>query len=874
MDKKTKNEKSKSKKIKNIKKSNKNKEKTTISTNTTINEQKKMEQDTKIPLNQNKSKNQKIKSKKYSIDNKESNSYSNTNNITDSSELFIDKKKAFKAEINNRKIIIKQKNNRNSEDKNEKNPNNKEYNLNPFISNNKENKNRKKSFHFNNKENNLNNNDNINIKEDNKNINIEINNNINNYDNNFNNNKNEKDNEKITNNNDKNNYNRYTMDFSFEKKLLNSLEIKDKRYINKNKFFNKINKNKNFSKERKTEGSFGTIIHQKKLKLFSFSNNPNNQHSNNVNENALASISSKNIFHELSNKEKLFKGIKNDIKKISQRKTQGSNRKHKTLEKRISKKKIKAFKTNRNRINNNIDLNSLNNNDNKETMKLEEKISKNREILFSSQANNLKDESKEENKDNNSDTNYTNTKNSQKNNTNINSFVSLNEKNINNNSLQQFNNMKNKPFNFLPNKSELIKSNSNKSKNDLIENEKNLDKNEEKDKMINFKKSISPTTIDIDLEASNTSDNFNNNKFLLSSDRLTSSQNNVSSIHSILKENKNNVNKNTIYNKLNMNNIQPLYDNKNIINNNNRSPQIRRKKEKNKKILKTKTEMNENILNNKNHKIIDENNNTKNNYNFSLQLNETKDLKKNDINNINNNINSKDDISSLNTLDNDSFKKSTVKKLIKNNQYKALLTEITNINLNKEKDKENKDKEKEQKKIQKKYKFSERRRGSLHEKPYRKLTESRENYYDLYRKAFNSKVIEQKFSFRPRTKKKNFYHKLNYNKYKSIEDDKILNKKISTISFNSNQRKFLDTDLNIEELSLSLNKNILNNSLNENNLYDENEKDNNKNLILDLNHFIPIDEDKLINTISRPIYSSENQSKKLKEVKIKNKDKK
>ena len=58
---------------------------------------------------------------------------------------------------------------------------------------------------------------------------------------------------------------------------------------------------------------------------------------------------------------------------------------------------------------------------------------------------------------------------------------------------------------------------------------------------------------------------------------------------------------------------------------------------------------------------------------------------------------------SSNTIDNEQFKKSTVKKLIKNNQYKALLTEITTINLNKEDFNKDKDKEKEKgnKKIKK-----------------------------------------------------------------------------------------------------------------------------------------------------------------------------
>ena len=44
----------------------------------------------------------------------------------------------------------------------------------------------------------------------------------------------------------------------------------------------------------------------------------------------------------------------------------------------------------------------------------------------------------------------------------------------------------------------------------------------------------------------------------------------------------------------------------------------------------------------------------------------------------------------LSTLDNESFKKSTVKKLIKNNQYKALLSEMQTFTLNKYSPKEKK----------------------------------------------------------------------------------------------------------------------------------------------------------------------------------------
>ena len=218
----------------------------------------------------------------------------------------------------------------------------------------------------------------------------------------------------------------------------------------------------------------------------------------------------------------------------------------------------------------------------------------------------------------------------------------------------------------------------------------------------------------------------------------------------------------------------------------------------------------------------------------------------------------------LNTLDNELFKKSTVKKLIKNNQYKALLSEIT-INSNKSK---NKTKVKEKKKvkdnitIKKKFRFSERRRGSHKHESNRRLTESSEKYYDLYKKAFNDNTLEQKFSFRPKSKNKNLYYnysnKLNDNDV-DINDNIIYNKKGSITSFNAKERQILDNEINIKEMFYH--KNLLSNNLDKNNLTDkeneiEIESDNNKNFILDLNHFIPIDENKLKNTISKPLFEN------------------
>ena len=969
MDKKTKNEKSKSKKKKGVKsfKNNNLKKEKTSSKFTDAPKAENSNQTKKLNQNKSKNKDQKINniaSKKYSIDNRETNSNSNNtnNNITDSSEIFLDKKKPTKAEISNKKLNIKSKKNKGSEDNSEKNENNKEYNINPFIINNKLNNQKKVNFSNNNKEiNNINNNINNNIKineiKDMNENNINNNNIINKPDISISSiiDKNVNENNEKRNIKDRNKDINNIMEFSFEKKLLNTIEPKEKKKIYKNRFLAKINKNKNNSKERKSEGSFGSLIHQKKLKLFTFSNEQNN--SINIKETTIVSISSKNIKIEAGKKEnKLIKSVKEDLIKLPQEKNQQSAKKHKIIDKKLSHRKIKGQNYNTNRINNNninniniesylddnneskenkgskdnkkekkenkkerkenndnkenkkngenhkdnkeYKINTENNKDNKENkintennkenkiskdnkgnkekkdvIKLEAKINKNREKLFNSQGRILKDESKPEIKlkDNNNDIKNENQKNRQRNNANINSIARENNKM--NNSLQEINSIR-KPYNFLPNRSKLVNNNSNLSKKKLQEkNQSELkdknkegvdsDKEKEKEKVINFKKTIPPATIDIDLELdlSNEYNTINANKtnecmmekpFLLSSERY-SVQNKEPSTYSLSKNNEIKIN---YWDNSNASETKLLYDESKKMNNfakYNKSPSIKKKPKAN-KILRTKTEK------------------KKKNYflkksRFNAQKKSTKEIGK-----IKSTKNQNDDRISLNTIDNESFKKSTVKKLIKNNQYKALLTEITTIttiNLNKDdinKDKE-KDKDKGNKKIKKKFRFSERRKGSLHNEPLRKLTESSENYYDLYQKAFNNKnEIEQKFSFRPREKKKNYY-KYSYNRNKDIEEDnnKILNKKISTMSFNSKQKKVLDNDNILNEFSIPLDKNMLSNSLNEERIYINNEneeQDSNKNFILDLNHYIPIDEDKLINTISKPLFGENNNKGK------------
>ena len=806
--------------------------------------------------------NLKLKNKNINISSKKDNKQTTTtntnikiNNLTDSSEILIDKKRSLNAEISNKKINLKTKYNKNSEEKDKTlYSNNKDYNLNPFLTNNKSNnnKNQEKAMNKDKDKDKLKDNDkdkgnNYREKEENKKINNEKKN----------------INSDIIKTNDNNKRKTYikeclnTMDFSFENKILNTIEIKDKNNIYKNRFLSKINKNN--SKERKSEGSFGSIINQKKMKLFSFINENNNNYSLNCNfrESVIASISSKNIILEPNIKRNLLSNIKDDFKKVPKKKIQVSSRKLNSTEKKLYNRKSNNINNNLNKniienksLNNNINYNKENK-ESKEIIKLEAKINKNREILFNSKGKNIKWKNKEQNfqlifpkeKKYNKDT-----KNNKEN--------TLNKKSIQRNT-------NNKTFN-LKNNNKLYNSNSTLSKNKLQEKEnkneiKNIDNN--KEKTVHFK-NASPTKNNIDIKISkpnNNNDYFIDKQYLLSSERF-SSLNKELSFFSLSKDNTNN---NKKVDNLNLYSIENLFLS-NKFYNINKSPQLYRKKDNN-KIIRTKTEINDK---NKNKNQINNENNIKqdnNNKNLNYEINKSKEINKDKNKTIKNPklVNNENIIRSLNTLDNESFKRSTVKKLIKNNQYKALLTEMATNNYSKnnqkEKLKENENEKEEVKesefiKNKKKYKFSERRRGSHTNEPIRKLTESSENYYDLYKKAFNDKVIEQKFSFKPKTKNINY---INKNKDNEFDRNIFLNKKVSTISFNNQQKQTLDNDINIDEAPFH--KNVLSNSLDENKLYDKDEEsgiDNNKNFILDLNHFIPIDENKFKNTISKPLFEN------------------
>ena len=822
-------------------KSNLKKEKTV---STVLEETKRIAQEPKGNL---KSKNKRISisNKKYSMDNKETipNSNSNTNNIIDSSEVLIEKKK-IKTEIANKKVNLKAKYIKNQEEKIERNINinNKDFIINPFL---------------------------INIKPNNNNVN-KINNNSSNKDNNSN--KKEEKNINIDNikrqTYNKDNLN--IMELFFDKKLENAKEQKDKENLYKDRFLIKINKNKNNSNERKTEVSFGSLIHQKKLKLFSFTNEINNINNNNFNNNmkeaAIGSISSKDIIHEQGYKEsKLLTEIKDGLKTVQEKKMQYSSKKQHRTNKKISHEKIGRFDGNLNK--NELDINN-NHKDTKEILKLEAKINKNREILFNSKGEIQKEKNKKKSKKHftllinkikykNQIPNSTN--NRMKNSERINTSKKIIGNRVSYNPLFQSNNIRSKTLNSQKNNKKLINSNSNLSKTKLEEKAiiKEVDKEKERkvEKAVNFKKSLSPVKINIDLEDKTSNSKYLEKPFLLSSERYSSANNNTP-ISSLLKDNNKKDEKlfpmETIFLRNRFSDLG-------------KSPQIKKKKDNNDKILRTKTEI-EGIhdKNKKLNKLKNDINIKNDNINFNLYSEKTSfKYNKKDNDSKYQKLDSNEELLFyMSTLDNESFKKSTVKKLIKNNQYKALLSEMGTVNLNKlnykERDKD-KSNEKDNFKIKKKFKFNERRKGPHRNEPIRKLTESTENYYNLYKKAFNdNNNLEQKFSFRPKSKNKHINYKYN-NKSKDIDNEieKRLNKKVSTISFNSKQRQLLDNEINLDDITFH--KNALSNSSDVNKIYDkedENENDN-KNFILDLNHFIPIDENKLINTFSRPLFPNE-----------------
>ena len=492
-------------------------------------------------------------------------------------------------------------------------------------------------------------------------------------------------------------------DFILNKKI----ELKTETYNNKTIIPKNIKEN------------FGTIILQKKMKLFNFSNEIE-ENDNNIDTNKIKGKT------EQINKKKL----KISIKRID---------KEKSIENKILYKKLKLnlIKDNNSNNNKNSDENNL---------KLETKINKNREKLF-------------------------------------------NTKNDKNEILKE---QKEKKIILLKNKDKkLYNSNENiiKKKKEVEPSNNTDNKNKEeinKDKLINFQKSINPITINIDLADDNNSNIINEKlpeKVLLPSDRISPDNKERIKFHHKIQRKK-------------LENKKILIDDK-----------IKEKKEikENTSIKKDKTEKPRKKVS----KIRE--------YNIeTFTPNESRDIKKRKIINNSNNI-------LLNTIETNILGKKAINKILGNNHYKALFTDIYGV-----------DREKETN-TKKKFKFSERKKDKTNKGFNIRLTESSESYYDLYKKAFNDTSIEQKFSFKPKINKKYFNSEYSNTNEFYDENNKTYDntKKISSLSFNSKREKSLK---------------------------DFDEFDNNKNDILDLNHFIPIDENKLIYTFNKPLFGDKNNN--------------
>ena len=488
-------------------------------------------------------------------------------------------------------------------------------------------------------------------------------------------------------------------DFILNKKI----ELKTETYNNKTIIPKNIKEN------------FGTIILQKKMKLFNFSNEIE-ENDNNIDTNKIKGKT------EHIHKKKL----KISIKKVD---------KEKSIENKILYKKLKL---------NLIKDNNSNNNEN--NLKLETKINKNREKLF-------------------------------------------NTKNDKNEILKE---QKEKKIILLKNKDKkLYNSNENiiKKKKEVEPSNNTDNKNKEeinKDKLINFQKSINPITINIDLADDNNSNIINEKlpeKVLLPSDRISPDNKERIKFHHKIQRKK-------------LENKKILIDDK-----------IKEKKEikENTSIKKDNTEKPRKKVS----KIRE--------YNIeTFTPNESRDIKKRKIINNSNNI-------LLNTIETNILGKKAINKILGNNHYKALFTDIYGV-----------DREKETN-TKKKFKFSERKKDKTNKGFNIRLTESSESYYDLYKKAFNDTSIEQKFSFKPKINKKYFNSEYSNTNEFNDENNKTYDntKKISSLSFNSKREKSLK---------------------------DFDEFDNNKNDILDLNHFIPIDENKLIYTFNKPLFGDKNNN--------------
>jgi len=506
--------------------------------------------------------------------------------------------------------------------------------------------------------------------------------------------------------------------------IRNTLESNASDNLLNKKFELKTETHNNTMVPKNITENFGTIILQKKMKLFNFLSEKEENKSNGNKDKEKIKENSEPI-----NKKKIVISVKN-----SDREKDNKNK--------ILYKKLK-FNLNKDNKSNN------DKNDAENTLKLETKINKNREILF-----NTKNETLTEQKENN--------------------IIFLKN---NNNKLYNSNE------NLIKKKKDIKLYNS-------IYNKNKKEEKLNKDKLINFKKNITPIAINIDLVNNNDSNEINDKlpeKILLSSEKTS-------------------------------------LDNKERIQIHHRIP---RKKIETKKIFrvdknKEKKNTKEDIIIKKDHTERPKKNKNKiREYNIeTFTPHESRDIKKRKI------MNSDNNTLLLKTIEGNTLGKNAINKILINNHYKSLFTDIFENNKEKETN------------TKKKYKFSERKKNRENKESNMKLAESSESYYDLYKKAFNdTSSIEQKFCFKPKMNKKYFnYEHSNSNEYndennKTDYNTKKFIKKISSISFSSKREK---------------------------NLKDLDEFDNNKNDILDLNHFIPIDKNKLINTFTKPLFGSKN----------------
>ena len=547
-------------------------------------------------------------------------------------------------------------------------------------------------------------------------------------------------------------------------------DIKEKNNDDINKTMDENKKERIESKEK-----FSTILLRKKMKLFSLTNEKNqNDKSINFKNSYFENISSENIKNDIQEKNK--NTFESDIihsmtqKKIIKIKKLGNKRE------KILYKKLYL----------NLDKNDIceeNKNENKESVKYGTKINKNREIIFNSNKfqidhenesksldkNNINNKlsinkkvENSKNKDQKKETIFINKSSNFKKNNNINRSKKINILKAINNKLN------NSDSNLIKKEMEIQKENKNKSelncdKDDIIKKIKNpiiININID-DSNFNFNDTINGKNNDINISSLKTEilDNRETNPFSTLRIQDNSKLNKKLNLTTKIKENNKNNNK----------------ERKNIA----ISQNIRKNNTLDSKIeIGNITEKIENQAVKSNKNLI-----------FPVNIEETKG----------------------------NFRKKTLNRLLRKNHYQSLFPEpITNYSTSKIIPKN-------------KFRFNERRKNRENGALKIRINASNKNYFDLYEKAFNDSLSEQKFSFRPKMNKKYFD---NDNNNEDNNDEKLNKQKKNDIFFNQkdeNKSQKNKIDLEID--------------------------DNNKYFILDLNNFIPIDKNELINTFNKPLFN-------------------